>query len=250
MPLRDFVDSHPVPRSRHSRRVSNHARHPCTSHSCSRVISSHALRMTDFPFEPCTASAQRVLARPRSAFRRCSGAGHIPPMPDYRRNRVPGGTFFFTVNLLDRRSDRCATRRRSAGANPRSVSCRCLGRAPRPPPPPPSPASGGEGEGGAARRRRRLPRPLARDRDRVRQVVADRRTAIGGYDQPQRTRYLAAPLLGAHNPRPAGFRPLFRLHPFQSGQARCGRASGGLALLDVSPLRCRRNVSQRLGGRC
>ena len=24
-------------------------------------------------------------------------------MPDYRRNRVPGRTFFFTVNLLDRR---------------------------------------------------------------------------------------------------------------------------------------------------
>jgi putative transposase len=39
-------------------------------------------------------------------------------MPDYRRNRVPGGTFFFTVNLLDRRSNllvanistRCAMR--------------------------------------------------------------------------------------------------------------------------------------------
>jgi putative transposase len=26
-------------------------------------------------------------------------------MPDYRRNRVPGGAFFFTVNLLDRRSN-------------------------------------------------------------------------------------------------------------------------------------------------
>jgi putative transposase len=26
-------------------------------------------------------------------------------MPDYRRNRVPGGTYFFTVNLRDRRSD-------------------------------------------------------------------------------------------------------------------------------------------------
>jgi putative transposase len=25
-------------------------------------------------------------------------------MTDYRRNRVPGGTFFFTVNLYDRRS--------------------------------------------------------------------------------------------------------------------------------------------------
>ena len=78
----------------------------------------------------------------------------------------------------------------------------------------------------------------------VRQVVADRRTAIGGYGQTRRTRYLAAPLLGAHNLRPAGFRPPFRLHPFQSGQARSGRASGGLALLDVSLLRCQRNVSK------
>jgi putative transposase len=26
-------------------------------------------------------------------------------MPDYRRNRVPGGTYFFTATLLDRRSD-------------------------------------------------------------------------------------------------------------------------------------------------
>src|SRR5213594_78748 len=34
-----------------------------------------------------------------------SEAGHTPLLPDYRRNRVPGGTFFFTVNLLDRRSN-------------------------------------------------------------------------------------------------------------------------------------------------
>ena len=26
-------------------------------------------------------------------------------MPDYRRNRAPGGTYFFTVNLFDRRSE-------------------------------------------------------------------------------------------------------------------------------------------------
>ena len=26
-------------------------------------------------------------------------------MPDYRRLRVPGGTYFFTINLLERRSD-------------------------------------------------------------------------------------------------------------------------------------------------
>jgi putative transposase len=30
-------------------------------------------------------------------------------MPDYRRNRVRGRTFFFTVNLLDRRSDLLVT---------------------------------------------------------------------------------------------------------------------------------------------
>jgi len=30
-------------------------------------------------------------------------------MPDHRRNRVPGGTYFFTVNLLDRRSELLVT---------------------------------------------------------------------------------------------------------------------------------------------
>ncbi|HEX6442504.1 MAG TPA: transposase [Stellaceae bacterium] len=30
-------------------------------------------------------------------------------MPEYRRNRVPGATYFFTVNLLDRRSDLLVT---------------------------------------------------------------------------------------------------------------------------------------------
>ncbi len=32
-----------------------------------------------------------------------------PDMPDYRRHRVPGGTYFFTANLLDRRSDLLVT---------------------------------------------------------------------------------------------------------------------------------------------
>ncbi len=30
-------------------------------------------------------------------------------MPDYRRNRVAGGTYFFTVNLLERRSQLLVT---------------------------------------------------------------------------------------------------------------------------------------------
>ncbi len=40
----------------------------------------------------------------------CSGCRmlrrfHPTDMTDYRRNRVPGGTYFFTVNLLDRNGD-------------------------------------------------------------------------------------------------------------------------------------------------
>ena len=34
---------------------------------------------------------------------------HAPTMPDYRRNRVPGGTYFFTVNLRDRHADLLVT---------------------------------------------------------------------------------------------------------------------------------------------
>jgi hypothetical protein len=35
--------------------------------------------------------------------------GHIPDILDCCRNQVSGGTFFFAVNLLDRRSDLLVT---------------------------------------------------------------------------------------------------------------------------------------------
>jgi len=44
-------------------------------------------------------------AEQRSAFRQLPGGWHTRCMPDYLRNRAAGGTFFYTVNLLDRRSD-------------------------------------------------------------------------------------------------------------------------------------------------
>src|SRR5207245_4988833 len=44
-------------------------------------------------------------AEKHSAFRHSPRRRMLRLMPDYRRNRVPGGTFFFTVNLLDRRSN-------------------------------------------------------------------------------------------------------------------------------------------------
>jgi putative transposase len=42
------------------------------------------------------------------SLRRCLRHGGC--LPDYRRNRVPGGTYFFTANLLNRASDRLVTR--------------------------------------------------------------------------------------------------------------------------------------------
>lgn len=50
-------------------------------------------------------------------------------MPDYRRFRIPGGTYFFTVNLLERKQDllvrismNCAKRCGLPGGNGRFIS--------------------------------------------------------------------------------------------------------------------------------
>jgi hypothetical protein len=45
------------------------------------------------------------VGRKSGAYSATSKARITPSMPDHRRNRVPGGTFFFTINLLDRRPD-------------------------------------------------------------------------------------------------------------------------------------------------
>jgi putative transposase len=45
-------------------------------------------------------------------------------MPEYRRNRVAGGTYFFTVNLLDRSSDLLVTRIDALRAAVRSTRAR------------------------------------------------------------------------------------------------------------------------------
>jgi hypothetical protein len=89
-------------------------------------------------------------------------------MPDYRRNRVPGGTFLFPVNLLDRHSDLLVTQidalrnAVSAGARPRRFPHRRLGRASRPHALAVDPAG----------RRCRLSRSLARDQDRILEINA------------------------------------------------------------------------------
>jgi REP element-mobilizing transposase RayT len=125
-----------------------------------------------------------------------SEVGHTPHMPDYRRNRVPGGTFFFTVNLLDRRSNLLVARIDALRDAVRQVRARapfninawvvlpyhmhCLWTLP-------------EGDANFPGRWRAI--------NWVCKIVAHRRAAITAHDQPWRTRHLAAAVLGAHDPR-------------------------------------------------
>src|SRR5438132_13625497 len=69
---------------------------------------------TAFSINSCTATVPSFASPCSDSKRRAEKRERIPPfceawhthlMPDYRRNRVPGGTSFFTVNLLDRRSN-------------------------------------------------------------------------------------------------------------------------------------------------
>jgi putative transposase len=101
-------------------------------------------------------------------------------VPDYRRNRVPGRTFF-TVNLLDRRSnllvariDACATP--SGKGAPAHLSISTPGLS--------SPITALSVD--LATRHCEFSRSVAGDQDRVCKVVAYRRLAITCHEQPWR----------------------------------------------------------------
>ena len=99
-------------------------------------------------------------------------------MPDYRRSRVPGGSYFFTVNLCDRRSDLLIAESTPFAApfEPRegaaSVSHRCVGRAAGPHALPVDAASGRCRLPGAVADRSR---PRSHDRSRI---AEDRRASL------------------------------------------------------------------------
>jgi REP element-mobilizing transposase RayT len=114
-------------------------------------------------------------------------------MPDYRRNRVPGGTFFFTVNLRDPRSDLLVTQidimrnavRRVRARTPFRIDAwvvlpdhmHCLWTLP-------------QGDADFPGR--------WRNQNRICGVFAYRRVTVTGDDQPRRAGHLAASVLGAH----------------------------------------------------
>jgi len=104
-------------------------------------------------------------------------------MSNYRRNRVPGGTFFYTVNLLDRRSDLLVTgvdRLRAAVRRVRALAPFHIDAwvfLPDHPHPSLPRKRGRVREGDAAPRRRRLSQSLASDQTRLCEIPAQCGTA-------------------------------------------------------------------------
>jgi hypothetical protein len=68
-----------------------------------------------------------------------------------------------------------------------------------------------------AGRRRQFSGPVAADKSRIFPRPASGRTCLGQPAAKRRARGLAAPLLGAHNPRRSGFCAARRLYSFQCG---------------------------------
>jgi REP element-mobilizing transposase RayT len=164
-------------------------------------------------------------------------------MPNYRRNRVPGGTFLFTVNLLDRRSNllvrhidalRAAVRRVGVGA-PFHIDAwvvlpdhmHCLWTLP-------------QGDADFPGRWRAIKIAFAKSLPAV-----EPRSSMGTR-HGERGIWHAA--IGSTRSVMIGTLP-FILHPLQPGQAWSRQTPGRLAAFDVSPLRRQRALPGRLDWR-
>jgi len=163
-------------------------------------------------------------------------------MPDYRRNRVLG-TYFFTVTLLDRRSDLLIARigalreavRHARAKRPFHIDAWVI----------------------LPEHRHCLWTLLDGDADFVGRWWAIKTafsTSVPGGEARSAVRarrgetgHLAATVLGAHDPRRSRLRRAHGLCPFQPGQARLGAHGGSVAIFDFCPMRGTRFVFARLG---
>jgi REP element-mobilizing transposase RayT len=167
-------------------------------------------------------------------------------MTGYRRNFVAGGSFFFTVNLAERRLrlltghvDLLRTAFREVRRrHPFTIDAmvvlpdhlHTLWTMP-------------EGDADFAMRWQFIKSALSR-RLPVGERISDSRAAQG------RTGHLAAALLGAYHSRRERFRASHRLHPYQPRQTRARNASPGLAVFLIPPYGETRHLPGGLGRRC
>ena len=150
-------------------------------------------------------------------------------MTDYRRNFVAGGSFFFTVNLAERRLSlltqhidelrgafRVTRRHHPFTIDAIAVLPDHLHAVWTLP----------EDDADFATRWRLIKSAFSPPR-------RNWRTDFRRPRRQRRTRHLAAALLGAYDSRRERFRAAYRLHPNQPGQARAGAAGQGLAVFIV-----------------
>jgi putative transposase len=165
-------------------------------------------------------------------------------MPDYIRAYVPGGSYFFTVALLERRRHLLTENidalreafRTVRNQRPFRIDAivilpdhlHCLWTFP------PNNADFSA--------RWRLIKSDLRARHRA------GRTAIDPKGDETRTRHLAAAVLGTYHPRLKRFRRPSQLHPLQPGQTRMGATRRRLAAFELSPIRSVGAVFLELGG--
>lgn len=164
-------------------------------------------------------------------------------MPNYRRNRIPGGTYFFTVTLRDRNSvcwsrtsKACGKRCAMRSGNYPSIS---------------RPGSFCPTIYTVCGRFRPATAifPTAGDGSKRGSRIAARGGAGSGQTPQERARHLAARSLGAYGPRRARLCGAHGLHPFQPGKARFSRKPGRLALLQLPAMRGGRALSRGLACR-
>jgi hypothetical protein len=135
-------------------------------------------------------------------------------MTDYRRNFIAGGSFFFTVNLANRRlrlltehiDELRAAFRETRRRHPFTIDAIVVL------PDHSTPLD-------AARRRGRFRHALAADQDGIFTPRPNRRTDFRQPCRQSRARHLAAALLGTHHSRRERFRASHRLCSHQPGEA-------------------------------
>jgi len=146
-------------------------------------------------------------------------------MPDYRRNWVPGGTFFFGLNLLDRRPNLLVTNIDALRDAVRRVRARA-----------PFHIDAWVVLPDHMHYLRTLPQDDADFPGRWRAIKTGFAKSLP-IAEPRRTRHLAAAVLGAHDTRRSRLCGSHGLYAFQPGQAWSGGAPGGLAIFVISPVR-------------
>ena len=141
-------------------------------------------------------------------------------MADYRRNRVPAGTYFFTVNLLERKARvlvdeiealRAAVRKVRA-ARSFHIDCwvvlpdhkHCMD---------------------IAAGLHRLPVPLESDQDHTFEIDAEDRAVVRRAHRQRRTGHQATTIMGTYDSRRLGLCPSCRLRSFQSRETWACHAS-------------------------